>query len=87
MIVEFDRRRRYIVERLERHARDYLLPAQGAFYVFPNITGLCGRKWGEKKISNSADVTDFLLEEARVAGSRAAGSATINISGSPTPLP
>jgi aspartate aminotransferase len=67
MIVEFDRRRRFIVERL--NAMDGItcsLP-QGAFYVFPNITGLYGRKWGEKKISNSADVTDFLLEEARVA--------------------
>ena len=67
MIVEFDRRRRFIVERL--NAMDGItcsLP-QGAFYVFPNLPGLYGRKWGEKKISNSADVTDFLLEEARVA--------------------
>jgi aspartate aminotransferase len=67
MIVEFDRRRRFIVERL--NAMDGItcsLP-QGAFYVFPSITGLYGRKWGEKKIANSADVTDFLLEEARVA--------------------
>ena len=67
MIVEFDRRRRYIVERLNAMAGITCSLPQGAFYVFPNITGLCGRKWGEKKISNSADVTDFLLEEARVA--------------------
>jgi aspartate aminotransferase len=67
MIVEFDRRRRYIVERLNAMPGITCSLPQGAFYVFPNITGLCGRKWGEKKISNSADVTDFLLEEARVA--------------------
>lgn len=67
MIVEFDRRRRYIVERLNAMPGITCSLPQGAFYVFPNITGLCGRKWGEKKISNSSDVTDFLLEEARVA--------------------
>ncbi len=25
------------------------------------------KKWGEKKVSNSSDVLDFILEEARVA--------------------
>ena len=73
MIVEFDRRRRYIVERLNAMPGITCSLPQGAFYVFPNITGLCGRKWGEKKISNSADVTDFLLEEARVAGVAGSG--------------
>jgi aspartate aminotransferase len=67
MIGEFDRRRRYIVERLNAMDGITCCLPQGAFYVFPNIAGLCGRKWGEKKISNSGDVTDFLLEEARVA--------------------
>jgi aspartate aminotransferase len=73
MIVEFDRRRRYIVDRLNAMPGITCPLPQGAFYVFPNITGLCGRKWGEKKISNSADVTDFLLEEARVAGVAGSG--------------
>jgi len=67
MIVEFDRRRRYIVDRLNAMPGITCSLPQGAFYVFPNITGLYGKKWGEKKISNSADVTDFILEEARVA--------------------
>jgi len=73
MIVEFDRRRRYIVDRLNTMPGITCPLPQGAFYVFPNITGLCGRKWGEKKISNSTDVTDFLLEEARVAGVAGSG--------------
>jgi aspartate aminotransferase len=68
MIIEFDRRRRYIVERLNGLTGITCSMPQGAFYVFPNITGLLGKKWGEKKLSNSADVTDFFLEEARVAG-------------------
>ncbi len=73
MIVEFDRRRRYIVERLNAMAGITCSMPQGAFYVFPNITGLFGKKWGEKRISNSADVTDFFLEEARVAGVAGSG--------------
>jgi aspartate aminotransferase len=73
MIVEFDRRRRYIVERLNAMAGITCSMPQGAFYVFPNISGLFGKKWGEKRISNSADVTDFFLEEARVAGVAGSG--------------
>lgn len=67
MIGEFDKRRRYIVERL--NAMDGVTCAlpKGAFYVFPNVSGLFGRNWGEKKISGSDDVNDFILEEAKVA--------------------
>lgn len=39
----------------------------GAFYLFPNISGLFGRKWGSTTLNDSYDVTKFLLEEARVA--------------------
>ncbi len=67
MIGEFDRRRRYIVERLNAMKGINCFLPKGAFYVFPNVTGLFGKKWGSKKILNSSDVTDFLLEEARVA--------------------
>jgi aspartate aminotransferase len=68
MIVEFDRRRRYIVERLNAMPGITCPMPQGAFYVFANITRLFGKKWGEKKMANSIDVTDFFLEEAKVAG-------------------
>jgi len=67
MIVEFDRRRRYIVDRLNTMPGITCPLPKGAFYVFPNVTGLFGKKWGEKKIADSSDVTDFLLEEAKVA--------------------
>jgi len=66
MIAEFDRRRHYIVERLNSLLGVTCLLPKGAFYVFPNITGLFEKKWRGKKIANSEDVTDFLLEEARV---------------------
>ena len=67
MIVEFDRRRRYIVNRLNAMPGITCSLPKGAFYVFPNVTGLFGKKWGDRKISNSSDVTDFILEEAKVA--------------------
>jgi aspartate aminotransferase len=73
MIVEYDRRRRYIVERLNALPGIACSMPQGAFYVFPNITRLFGKKWGEKKMANSVDVTDFFLEEARVAGVAGSG--------------
>jgi aspartate aminotransferase len=67
MITEFDRRRKYIVARLNAMPGITCPLPKGAFYVFPNIKGLFGKKWGSREISNSSDVTDFILEEAQVA--------------------
>jgi len=63
---EFQNRRDVIIEKLNAIPGVTCLKPQGAFYVFPNITGLFEKKWRGKKIANSEDVTDFLLEEARV---------------------
>jgi len=67
MVTEFDRRRRYIVDRLNRMNGITCSMPPGAFYVFPNISGLFGKKWQGKTLSNSIGVTDFILEEAKVA--------------------
>ncbi|HSR10610.1 MAG TPA: pyridoxal phosphate-dependent aminotransferase, partial [Thermodesulfobacteriota bacterium] len=67
MVAEFDRRRKYIVQRLNGMPGVTCSLPKGAFYVFPNITGVFGKKWGERKISNSWEVTDYILEEAKVA--------------------
>jgi aspartate aminotransferase len=67
MITEFDRRRKYIVARLNAMPGITCSLPRGAFYVFPNVKGLFGKKWGTREISNSSDVTDFILEEAQVA--------------------
>jgi aspartate aminotransferase len=40
---------------------------QGAFYVFPNFSGLYGRKFKGKVMENSGDFADYLLDEAKVA--------------------
>ena len=39
----------------------------GAFYAFPNVSGLFGKRYGDRLISNSDDFATYLLEEARVA--------------------
>lgn len=67
MVAEFDNRRKYIVDRL--NAMDGITCSMpgGAFYVFPNISGLFGRSFKGKTIKGSNCLAEFLLNEALVA--------------------
>jgi aspartate aminotransferase len=67
MVAEFDKRRRYIVERLNAMDGVSCFTPKGAFYVFPNFSDLYGRSFGGKAIENSTDFADYLLGEAKVA--------------------
>jgi aspartate aminotransferase len=67
MAGEFDRRRRVIVEGLNRISGIRCPMPQGAFYAFPDVSGLFGRRSNGRPLRGSADVTTFLLEAARVA--------------------
>jgi aspartate aminotransferase len=67
MAGEFDRRRHVIVEGLNRVPGIRCPMPQGAFYVFPDVSGLFGRRWKGAALGSSTDVTTFLLEAARVA--------------------
>lgn len=40
---------------------------KGAFYVFPNFSAYYGKSTQDKKIENSVDMADYLLDEALVA--------------------
>ena len=40
---------------------------KGAFYVFPNVSGLFGKRGKGGVLKGSADVCAFLLDEARIA--------------------
>ncbi|MEW6720690.1 MAG: pyridoxal phosphate-dependent aminotransferase [Thermodesulfobacteriota bacterium] len=67
-IEEFDRRRRYIVERLNAMPGVRCLLPQGAFYVFPDFSGCYGKKTPSgKTINGSADFADYLLADHKVA--------------------
>lgn len=54
---EYDRRRRMVVKRLNELKNVHCIKPKGAFYAFPNISGLG---------MSSEKLTDFLLEKARV---------------------
>jgi aspartate aminotransferase len=68
MAAEFDRRRRIIVAGLNALPGVRCVMPKGAFYAFPNIAGLLGRRTADgKRLASSTDVTAFLLEQGRVA--------------------
>jgi aspartate aminotransferase len=64
---EFAKRRRYIVDRLRGMPGIRCHSPEGAFYVFPNVSGLYGKRYGAKTIVNSTEFTTFLLDAARIA--------------------
>ncbi len=64
---EFAKRRRYIVDRLNAMPQIRCHSPEGAFYVFPNVSGLYGKPYGGKVITNSAEFSTFLLDAARIA--------------------
>ncbi len=66
MVREFQRRRDRIVEGLNAIEGVECLNPEGAFYVFPRIRSLFGKKGKKAKIESASDLTDFLLEEAQV---------------------
>ncbi|MDH3445294.1 MAG: pyridoxal phosphate-dependent aminotransferase [Deltaproteobacteria bacterium] len=67
MVQEFHKRRDAIVERLNSIIGIRCLKPQGAFYVFPNVSGLFGKQIKGKTLNAPCEVADFLLEEANVA--------------------
>jgi len=67
MVREFEKRRDLIVERLNSISGFRCLKPQGAFYVFPNVSGLLGKTANGKKLDSPCDVADYLLEEAKAA--------------------
>jgi len=63
----FDIRRKVIVQGL--NAIDGVLCPEptGAFYVYPDVTGLLGRKWAGKTPTTSFELADLILDECEVA--------------------
>ena len=66
MVGEFQKRRDLIVKRLKGMPGISCFNPQGAFYVFPNIGSLLGKKAGEFKLASAGDFAEYLLQEARV---------------------
>ena len=67
MATAFVERRDFVVARLNAIDGISCPMPQGAFYTFPKINALFGRRAKGRSLSNSADVTDYLLDTAGVA--------------------
>lgn len=72
----FERRRNLIVK-LAREIEGFRVNnPDGAFYIFPNCEYYFGKRYGNRVVNNSADLSMFILEEGHVAcvGGMAFGS-------------
>jgi len=67
MVIEYEKRRTYIVKRLNAMPGVTCFNSTGAFYVFPNFSSYYEKSFNGRLIRNSTDFADYLLEEARVA--------------------
>jgi len=67
MVQEYERRRNFVVQRLNAMTGVSCNMPKGAFYVFPKIDTLFGRAAQGGQLQTSMDVTAYLLEAAGVA--------------------
>ncbi|MDJ0376771.1 pyridoxal phosphate-dependent aminotransferase [Cryobacterium sp. PH31-L1] len=67
MRLAFDRRRKLIVAELNKISGVVTPVPQGAFYVYPDVTGLLGRSWGGVTPTTSLELADLILDQAEVA--------------------
>jgi aspartate aminotransferase len=63
----FDQRRHVLVEGLNRLSGVSCPMPQGAFYAFPDCRPLLGKQYGGRRLTNSLQLSEALLEHARVA--------------------
>ncbi|UCD71886.1 MAG: pyridoxal phosphate-dependent aminotransferase [Syntrophobacterales bacterium] len=67
MVGEFQKRRDYIIDRLNSLENVSCVKPAGAFYVFPNISSYLGKSFKGEPIRDSIHLADYLLDVARVA--------------------
>lgn len=63
----FQRRRDLVIQMMKEIPGLKINIPQGAFYVFPDVSGYFGKSYQDKMIRNADDLTLFLLEHAHVA--------------------
>lgn len=67
MLVEFDKRRRYMYDKINSIKGISCIKPGGAFYVMININDIIGKKYKDKEIAGSMDFAEALLLEEQVA--------------------
>jgi aspartate aminotransferase len=73
MVSQFRERRDFMVSALNAIPGMNVVAPEGAFYLFPEVSGLFGRTGGQSLISDADDLCMYLLHEGRV--STVAGTA------------
>lgn len=66
MVNEFARRRDYMLKRLKEINNITFCKPLGAFYIFINISSFFGKKWNNKIIKDSTDLSYYILDEGKV---------------------
>ncbi|MGC8652746.1 MAG: pyridoxal phosphate-dependent aminotransferase [Candidatus Kryptoniota bacterium] len=64
---EYQLRRDFVYEQLLKIEGITISKPYGAFYAFPSVKHFFGRSYGTSRLNNSIDISEFLLNEARVA--------------------
>ena len=67
MLSEFDKRRKYMVARLNAMNGVSCKTPVGAFYAFPNVSAHFGKKFNDTQVNNSLELSTYFLEQAKVA--------------------
>ncbi|MFN3550447.1 MAG: pyridoxal phosphate-dependent aminotransferase [Endomicrobiia bacterium] len=67
MVDEFEKRRDYIVEEINKIPYLSCLKPQGAFYVWVNISQLKNKKFNSETVNTSMKLAELLLTQAKVA--------------------
>lgn len=62
----FERRRDLVIRRLQKMPGLKVNVPQGAFYAFPDVSAYFGKKWNDKVIADTTDLSLCILEEALV---------------------
>lgn len=67
MCAAFCRRRDLVVSMASEIPGFRVNEPQGAFYLFPEVSGVLGKRFGDRVIATSGDLAMYLLEQAHVA--------------------
>ena len=67
MCADYEARRNFVMDRLEKIPGLTCSRPDGAFYVFPNVKAFFGRSYNGNTVNSSADMANYLLKEAHVA--------------------
>ncbi len=67
MVSEFQRRRNYVLMRLQSLPNVSCFKSKGAFYLFPNVSAYYEKEFNNTQIRNSYGLAYYLLKAAKVA--------------------